>query len=133
MTDEHEGAANSEQGDDKKDQGTGSRPRGGRMGDGIRQGIGVLSAFKDALEETIHEARERGDLSADRAKEVMKEALEKAQSAAEGAKERLDFASQDEVDELEEALASLRQRVSVLEQKVFGAESGPDEGSPPAD
>lgn len=34
-----------------------------QVSDGIRQGIGVLSAFKDALEETINEARERGDLS----------------------------------------------------------------------
>ena len=52
------------------------------MEDGIKQGIGVLSAFRDALEETIQEARDRGDLSADRAKGVMKEALDRAQAAA---------------------------------------------------
>jgi polyhydroxyalkanoate synthesis regulator phasin len=135
MTDEHEGAATGEQdAEEEKAEGSGSRSRTGRMGDGIRQGIGVLSAFKDALEETIHEARERGDLSADRAKEVMKEALEKAQSAAEGAKERLDFARQEELDELTGALASLRTRVSALEQKVFGdGDAGSEGGEPPSD
>ena len=58
---------------------TGARQK---MGEGIKQGIGVLSALKEALEETIQEARERGDLSTGRAKEVMKEALGKAQAAA---------------------------------------------------
>ena len=53
-----------------------------KVSDGIKQGIGVLSAFKDALEETITEARERGDLSPERAKEVMRSALHKAQEAA---------------------------------------------------
>ena len=71
-----------------------------KVSDGIRQGIGVLSAFKDALEETINEARERGDLSSDRAKEVMKSALHRAQEAAEGARERLDFVTQKEFDAL---------------------------------
>jgi polyhydroxyalkanoate synthesis regulator phasin len=134
MTEEREGAASGEQGpQSEEERGGGSRPRGGRMGDGIRQGIGVLSAFKDALEETIHEARERGDLSADRAKEVMKEALEKAQSAAEGAKDRLDFAHQDELEDLADALASLRTRVSVLEQKVFGDDATSDGEEPSVD
>ncbi len=45
-----------------EDGGRGSRQK---MGDGIKQGLGVLSAFKDALEETIQEAGERGDLSTD--------------------------------------------------------------------
>ncbi len=89
-----------------------------RMGDGIRQGLGVLTAFKDALEETIQEARERGDLSADRAKEVMKDTLEKAQTAAEDAKERLDFATQGELDA---AVSSIRERLGALEEQVFGS------------
>ena len=91
------------------------------MGDGIKQGIGVLSAFKDALEETIQEARDRGDLSTDRAKEVMKEALDKAQSAGERARDRLDFAHQDDVDTLTGAMKSVRQRVKDLEKSVFGS------------
>lgn len=106
------------------------------MGDGIRQGIGVLSAFKDALEETIQEARDRGDLSADRAKQVMREALDRAQSAAEDAKGKLDFAHQAEVEEARSELAALQAafdalqvRVSALEQSVFGgsAEEGEEE------
>ncbi|HET9949876.1 MAG TPA: hypothetical protein VFQ22_13225 [Longimicrobiales bacterium] len=108
-----------------------------RMGEGIRQGIGVLSAFKDALEETIQEARERGDLSAERAKELMKGALGKAQAAASEARERFDFVNQGELEELEQALEALQGRVAALEAHVFGAaretqaESGA-EGSPGA-
>ena len=103
--------------DERKDDGA----RSGRMGDGIRQGIGVLNAFKDALEETIQEARERGDLSTDRAKEVMKETLEKAQTAAGEAKDKLDFANQAEVEAVRGAIDSIQERVSALEARVFGA------------
>ena len=103
--------------------GTGSQERRGtrrRMSDGIKQGIGVLSAFKDALEETIQEARERGDLSAERAKSVMKDALERAQSAASGAKERLDFVHQGELDALRAEVEALRNRLELLEGRVSG-------------
>lgn len=88
-----------------------------KVSDGIKQGIGVLSAFKDALEETISEARERGDLSPERAKEVMRSALTKAQEAAGEARERLDFVSQKEFD-------ALALRVAALEEKLRGAEGG---------
>jgi len=110
---------------DEEGKGSGGR-KGARekVGEGIRQGIGVLSAFKDALEETINEARERGDLSAERAKEVMKGALDKAQAAASGARERLDFANQSELDGLREALEELRRRVDALEARETGAEEG---------
>ena len=95
-----------------------------RVSEGIRQGIGVLSAFKEALEETIQEARDRGDLSADRAKQVMREALDRAQSAAGDAKERLDFVHQSELDDLREELDTLRARVSALEAERGGEGSG---------
>ena len=111
-----------------KDDGDKKGPRQA-VGDGIRQGIGVLSAFKDALEETINEARERGDLSTDRAKEVMKGALERAQTAASGARERLDFVNQAELDELQDAVEELAQRVSALEAKAFGGSE--EEGTGP--
>lgn len=97
-----------------------------KVSDGIKQGIGVLSAFKDALEETINEARERGDLSSDRAKEVMKGALHKAQEAAEGAKERLDFVGQKDFDALAEAVDRIRDRVSALEERFRGQDPGAD-------
>ena len=95
-----------------------------KVGDGFKQGVGVLSAFKDALEETILEARERGDLSTERAKEVMKEALDRAQTAAEGARERLDFVNQSDIDAMTAALDSVRGRLSALEESVFGASKG---------
>ena len=98
-----------------------------KVSDGIRQGIGVLSAFKDALEETINEARERGDLSSDRAKEVMKGALHKAQEAAEGARERLDFVSQKEFDALAAAVEGIKERVRALEARFGGSEAPGDE------
>ncbi len=91
-----------------------------RMSEGIRQGLGVLSAFKDALEETIEEARERGDLSSERAKEVMKEALGRAQEAAGEARERLDFVSQKEFDALSESVDRLRERLDGLEARFRG-------------
>jgi polyhydroxyalkanoate synthesis regulator phasin len=89
-----------------------------KVSGGIRQGIGVLSAVKDALEETINEARERGDLSTDRAREVMKTALHKAHEAAEGAKERLDLVNQKEFDALREVVDDIKTRVSDLETRV---------------
>jgi len=104
-----------------------------RMGDGIRSGIGVLSAFKDALEETIKEARDRGDLSAERAKELMKDALDKAQSAASGARERLDFATQTELEELRKAVEALNQRVVDLEARVAAGGDAGEGGDAPAD
>jgi len=100
-----------------------------RVSDGIKQGIGVLSAFKDALEETIQEARERGDLSSDRAKVVMKNALERAQEAAEGARERLDFVTQKELDGLKDAVDTLRDRVAALETRLRSQDSGDDGGA----
>lgn|SRR5690606_190174 len=93
----------------------GKRRTKDRVSDGIRQGIGVLSAFKEALDETIQEARERGDLSADRAKQVMKDALERAQTAAEDARERFDFVPQSEFETLRVEVEELRARVTMLE------------------
>jgi len=94
---------------------SGARDARDKVSEGIRQGIGVLSAFKEALEETIQDARDRGDLSADRAKQVMKEALERAQTAAGDAKERFDFVHKTEFDALREEVEVLRARVAVLE------------------
>jgi polyhydroxyalkanoate synthesis regulator phasin len=93
-----------------------------KMGDGIRSGIGILSALKDALDESIQEARERGDLSAERAKELVKDALEKAQTAASGARERLDFATHGELGSLEGVVEAMKGRVAALETAVFGEE-----------
>ena len=91
------------------------------MSDGIKQGIGVLSAFKEAIEETIQDARDRGDLSTERAKGVMKDALERAQAAASGAKEKLDFVNHTELEAVRAELGALRNRVEVLEHRLSAA------------
>jgi polyhydroxyalkanoate synthesis regulator phasin len=109
------------QGGEGNHRGEGAGRGSARIGDGIRQGIGVLSALKDALDETIQEARDRGDLSAERARQVMKEALEKAQSAAGEARERLDFAQQGDLEALSSAVEAMGARVAALEAHVFGA------------
>jgi len=95
-----------------------------KVSDGIKQGIGVLSAFKDALEETIQEARDRGDISAERAKEVMRDALHRAQEAAGDAKDRLDLVTQKEFDGLRTAVDEVKQRVGALEERLGGAARG---------
>jgi len=98
-----------------------------KVSDGIKQGIGVLSAFKDALEETITEAKERGDLSPERAKEVMKNALHKAQEAAGEARERLDFVSQKEYDALARRVQVLEERLREEEREAGEAGAGAEE------
>ena len=104
-----------------------------KVSDGIKQGIGVLSAFKDALEETINDARERGDLSSDKAKDVMKNALNKAQEAAEGARERLDFVSQKEFDALGHAVDAVKDRVSALEARFSGKDADAEASEDPGE
>ncbi len=106
-----------------------------KVSHGIKQGIGVLSAFKDALEETINEARERGDLSPEHAKGVMKDALHKAQEAAEGARDRLDLVSQKEFDGLGQVVEDIKTRVAALEGRLQGGDSIPEDpatGSDPS-
>ena len=100
-----------------------------KVGDGFKEGMGMLSAFKDALEETIQEARERGDLSAEKAKEVVKDALDKAQAAGERARDKLDFAHQAELETVRGAMDSIRKRVSDLEESVFGGARGGGEAA----
>lgn len=86
------------------------------FGEGVRAGIGILAGFKEAIEETIAEARERGDLSPERAKEIVKSAMARAQVAAEEARDRLDFATRSELESLEARLRELSERVRALEE-----------------
>ena len=89
------------------------KPRGGigGIGDGIRTGIGVLNAFKEAIEETLQEAVDRGDLAPDRAKQAMRDAAQRLQSAFDDTRGRLEFVSRKEYDELRAEVATLRERV----------------------
>ena len=100
----------------------GEDQRGARkkVSDGIREGLGVLSAFKDALEETIVEARQRGDLSPERAKRARRAAMSRAQEVAGEARERLEGVSQKEFDQLKEQVADLEACLKNLERRVGG-------------
>jgi len=92
--------------------------------EGLREGVravtGFLAALKDAIDETIRDVRDTGDLDPDRAKEAMRSTMKRAQNAMEDVKERIDFATRKEHDTLREELYALRQRVTDLEAKVGG-------------
>lgn len=105
------------------------RTRGGAsggIGEGIRSGIGILSAFRDALEETIQEAMSRGDLSPERARQAMQDTMTRMQQGFDDARERLDFVPRKEYDVLASQVADLRARIDALERRSFTA--GDDEG-----
>ncbi len=88
--------------------------------DGVRAVTGILAALKDAIEETINEIRERGDLSPDRAKQAAKDTMKRAQEAVDEVKERVDFVPRKEVEALRAELEALRARVAALESKHAG-------------
>ncbi len=99
-----------------------------REGQGARarmnRGVEMLTAFRDAISETIQEARERGDLSTDRAREALRGAYDKARTASADARDRFDFVSQSDFD-------ALRTRVDELERRVrttVTGDSGREEG-----
>lgn len=87
----------------------------GGIGDGIRTGIGILNAFREAVEETLQEAVERGDLSPERARRAVKDAADRAQRSMDEVRERLDFVPRAEFEQLLQEVARLRERVERLE------------------
>lgn len=94
--------------------------------EGVRQGLGVLSAFKEAIEETLSEARERGDLSPERARTAMKGALHRAQEVAGDARERLDLVNRKEFEALRDRVEELWRRV-----EARGTDTGTGGGEGP--
>jgi len=85
------------------------------IGEGIRSGVGVLTAFKEAIEETIQEANARGDLSPDRAKQFLGDALHRAQGAVGEVRERLEWVPRRDFEALQAEVAELRRRLDALE------------------
>jgi polyhydroxyalkanoate synthesis regulator phasin len=85
------------------------------IGEGLRAGIGILTAFKEAIEETIDEAAAKNDLRPERAKEALTGALTRAQGAFDDVRERLDVVPRREFDALRLELEELRRRVERLE------------------
>ena len=104
-----------------------SKTRQERVSDGIKHGMSVLNAMKDAIEETIREAKERGDLSQERAKEVMKAGLSKAQERMDSEREAFDFVSQNEFEGLRTKVDKLKVRVRNIERKVDGEDGKAEE------
>jgi polyhydroxyalkanoate synthesis regulator phasin len=89
------------------------------IGEGLRSGIGILSAFKDALEETIQEAMDRGDLSPDRARQAMRDTMRRFQESVDDARERFDFVPRKEFEAVQSQVVDLRARVEALERRVY--------------
>ncbi|HEX7089745.1 MAG TPA: hypothetical protein VF192_06385 [Longimicrobiales bacterium] len=86
-----------------------------RSREGFRAWLGVLDAFKEAIDETIQEIRERGTPSPERAREAMRSTMKRAQAAMGEARERLDFVPRREFEALRDEVAELRRRVADLE------------------
>ena len=106
--------------DDKAEQQDASGPETedeGRIKRGFNRGLGFLSAFKEAIDETLDEAKERGDLNPERAKDIMRGALDRAQEAAGEAKSRLEFVHRKDFEALEA-------RVQALEGQKTAPEPG---------
>jgi polyhydroxyalkanoate synthesis regulator phasin len=102
------------------------KPGIGGIGDGIRTGIGILNAFREAIEETLNDAVQRGDLTPERAGQAMRDAGQRIQESFDGARDRFDFVSRREYEDLKSEMALLRDRIARLE-----GGSPPDAGPPP--
>jgi polyhydroxyalkanoate synthesis regulator phasin len=88
--------------------------------DGVRAVTGFLAALKDAIDETLRDVRESGDLDAQRAKDAMRSTMRKAQSAMDQAIERIDVVSRKDFDTLRDEVNALRVRVADLEARGGG-------------
>lgn len=110
------------EGPDDDEVSAGSRDPRSRVGRGLDRGLGAFSAFRDALGETVAEARERGDLTTDRAREVLARAVERARDATADARERFDGPTRAEFE-------ALRRRVEALEHRL---EVDPDTSPDPS-
>jgi polyhydroxyalkanoate synthesis regulator phasin len=89
-------------------------------GESEKEGLGILSSLKDALEDVISDAREKGGPSAERALRSVQAAVSRARDAAGEARGRIDFASEDQLGELRDVVSDLKARLERLEQAVFG-------------
>lgn len=94
------------------------------IGEGIRTGIGMLAAFKEAVEETLQEAIDRGDLTQERARATLRDTMGRVQESLDDARERFDVASRRELDELRAEVRALRDRVDRLENGGDGGAVG---------
>jgi hypothetical protein len=94
-----------------EDQEKGRSSVGDDVREGIRAGIGILSALKDAIEETVQDMTDRGELSQERAREAVRTTMDRAQSAFDDARIRFDFVPRREFEALKAEVADLRARL----------------------
>lgn len=96
------------------------RPRG-NVGDevreGIRAGIGILSALKEAIEDTVQDMTDRGELSQERARETVRTMMDRTQAAFDDARVKLDFVPRQEFEALKAEVADLRARLARHESR----------------
>lgn len=104
--------------------------RSGGISEGIRSGIGILTAFVEAVEGTFQEAVDRGDLSPDRARQVVREAATRFQEGIGEARERMDLVPRPEFDDLRTEVVELRRRVQELEAQATPRPSNGDDVIP---
>lgn len=100
---------------DEQEKGRGRSNVGDEVREGIRAGIGILSALKDAIEETVQDMTDRGELSQERAREAVRTTMDRAQEAFEEARIRFDFVPRREFEALKAEVADLRARLARTE------------------
>lgn len=105
----------------------GSDKDGGGEG-GSEHSLGILSALKEAIEETIQEAKDRGDLDPEKAKEFFRGAMEKAQAAAGEARGKLEEMRAKDFPSVQAAVDELKDRVQRLEDAFKRKGEGNVEG-----
>jgi polyhydroxyalkanoate synthesis regulator phasin len=86
--------------------------------EGGREGLGILATLKDALEEVMAEAKDKGGMSAERARDAVRGAVARARDAAGEARERLDLVTHEELQQLREAVDELKVRLENLERRT---------------
>jgi polyhydroxyalkanoate synthesis regulator phasin len=85
---------------------------GDEVREGIRAGIGILSALKEAIEDTVQDMTDRGELSQERARETVRTMMDRTQEAFDDARVRLDFVPRREFEALKAEVADLRARLA---------------------
>jgi polyhydroxyalkanoate synthesis regulator phasin len=95
--------------------------------DGMRAVVGVLGAFKEAIEQTFEELKQQGELSPERAKRAAQSTMRRAQETVDEVRDRLDFVSRREFDELRADME--RMRAEIQELRGGGSGSQAPEGS----
>lgn len=88
---------------------------GEEVREGIRAGLGILGALKDAVEETVQDMMDRGELSPERAREAVRTTMDRAQAAFEEARTRLDVVPRREFEALRTEVTELRARLDAHE------------------